>query len=352
MAETQMLVLHVVRLDFYRGLDDGFYAKGFDWPSANDRAGELFNFKPYKGRCYGYVETGGKRLTIEKLGASRGSDRVENVLVVWTSPELGEKGGDTIVGWYKNATVHREYQKPTGPMANARSQDGNVCNYIVEAHEDDCTLLLPEDRWLKYPRGKGLPGQKPMYYPGTQMTLAAKEAEVMVRKYIAGNGDPKVAADVPVPSKKKGGKGTGYTTDPKIRRAVEDAAIKRVTEHFEAKGFAVDNRSDENLGYDLEATLGSKVLCIEVKGRGHADATFADFTLNEYRAIKRAEAGTFDGGSYRICVVTDALRKSGGKLHHFMFKRGAKLGKGAWCDLIGGGYLDLKVVEAARGTLT
>lgn len=71
---------------------------------------------------YGYVEPGG-RINLERLGAARlgvvyGADSVSDILIVWTAKR--PQGGIYIVGWYKNATVYRDYQDPTGMLRRKR----------------------------------------------------------------------------------------------------------------------------------------------------------------------------------------------------------------------------------------
>ena len=68
---------------------------------------EVYNFLECDGRYYGYVEN--KSIHIERLGASRNDDKIDNVLVIWFAK--APKGGQKIVGWYKNATVYRHRQK-------------------------------------------------------------------------------------------------------------------------------------------------------------------------------------------------------------------------------------------------
>ena len=76
------------------------YKKGF----------EMCNFLPYKGKVYGYVHPpGGGQIKIERLGAGTDDLSVSNVTVIWTvkRPQVGT----VVIGWYKDATVHREFQE-------------------------------------------------------------------------------------------------------------------------------------------------------------------------------------------------------------------------------------------------
>jgi hypothetical protein len=59
----------------------------------------------------------------------------------------------------------------------------------------------------------------------------------------------------------------GAEADPKLRREVEQHAIKQATKDFTAAGWNVRDRSKEKLGYDLALTRsGSAPRYVEVKG--------------------------------------------------------------------------------------
>ena len=94
---------------------------------------EMLNFKPFAGRMYGTAVTPGYGdIKLEKLGAAKGSDFVDGVLVVW-----GAKS--KIVGWYRNARVFRRSQPP--PKKSGRSYKGHSIGYRITAVESDCTIL-------------------------------------------------------------------------------------------------------------------------------------------------------------------------------------------------------------------
>jgi hypothetical protein len=51
-----LVMLHGIHLNDYEGSLDGFYAGGFKWAAENRWGGEVLNFRPTSGRCYGHVE--------------------------------------------------------------------------------------------------------------------------------------------------------------------------------------------------------------------------------------------------------------------------------------------------------
>jgi len=54
--------------------------------------------------------------------------------------------------------------------------------------------------------------------------------------------------------------------DPLGRQRIERKAIDGAIEHFESLGYSVDSVARDNLGWDLTAVLGRRVLKMEVKG--------------------------------------------------------------------------------------
>jgi hypothetical protein len=109
----------------------------------------------------------------------------------------------------------------------------------------------------------------------------------------------------------------------------------------------MEDKQKDNLGYDLVASNRTETLCIEVKGRSGTDV-IADFSPNEYSTILLSEKGKLSTGSYRICLVTDALERP--LLYHFVFWRPAQGEVGEWRTIDGGRQLILKPVTAARGS--
>jgi hypothetical protein len=349
-----MVLLHGIWMNAYRGWEENIYGPGFEFVKRMGWGGEIFNFVDVDGRCYGHVEVRPRRvgdveiepdLRIEQIGAATGADRVEGVLAVWTAPDP-RRPGRTVVGWYDNATVFRRFQTPKGALKGRRMHDDQLCGYRVVAAAEDCVLLPSDRRKLTFPPKtvgqKGVPGQFNVYYPSNPKHGEAGHAiEERVRAFIAAHGS---GAKRP-PQRDK----TPYLADIERRKQIEAAAFAAVWRYFDERGYELYDRQKDNLGYDLIARDGVETLCVEVKGRSVGDVA-ADFSRNEYEKIRCAEAGRFADGSYRICIVTDALRDPA--VHHFAWWLDSAKGGGAWRALDGTSTLHLKAVEAARGTAT
>lgn len=90
----------------YDGIDGDSIARGGSYNN-HSVGDEVCNFTVSGDKVYGYVETRGQ-IKIEKLGASKTDDKINGITVVWTVKP--DSGGTAVIGWYKNATVFREYQ--------------------------------------------------------------------------------------------------------------------------------------------------------------------------------------------------------------------------------------------------
>jgi len=65
---------------------------------------EMFNFEPFRGSVYGYVQPPHDNINISRLGASSKDESIIGVLVIWVAQGV-------IVGWYQDATVYRYHQE-------------------------------------------------------------------------------------------------------------------------------------------------------------------------------------------------------------------------------------------------
>lgn len=244
--------------------------------------GEMFNFKPINGKLYGYVQVGGN-INLNRLGAKALEDSIENVTVVWTAKNPFSSG-NYIIGWYKNATLHRSLQKP--PNRKDRKWKTYQMDFFASASQSNTKLLLKDERTVPVPRGDGGMGQRNIWYGDNNPTFVKKVLEYIETGKFKNN--------------KNKSRGSARQTDPLKRIAVEKKAVQVVTKYYEKLGYEVDSVEKDNVGWDLKATNGKIVLKVEVKGlSGKEIAT--ELTPNEYYHLKA------DRGNYRICTVTEAL---------------------------------------------
>jgi 5-methylcytosine-specific restriction protein A len=147
-------------MSHYNGIKGDSIARGGKY-NQHSIGYEVCNFSKNRGALYGYVQPVGKSIRIEKLGASKKDERIENVTVIWTAGP--ESGGTVVIGWYRNATVYRNLQTIARPNATQRSND--VAEFRVTAPASDAVLLSIGRRELLIPRAvKGGIGQSNVWF--------------------------------------------------------------------------------------------------------------------------------------------------------------------------------------------
>ncbi len=180
---TQPLLLcRIAWLEYYRGPEERISGAGsendsrFDW--------ESYNFASYCGNVYGYVASSGNRtIDVSKLGAH--DETAHGVLVVWVSVHPTKKQ-QRVVGWYRNATIHRSLQQsPVGRECTSLS--GDRVEFHAEADELDAHLLPPDERQFVIPKGAGFMGQSNVCY---MRHPNAAELVDRLRRYIEEHPTP------------------------------------------------------------------------------------------------------------------------------------------------------------------
>lgn len=263
--------------------------------------GEIFNFKPYRGTYYGYVRTTRNGdIRLERLGAAKLDDQLEDVTVVWTATRPSKEGGGTyIIGWYENATVYRSER--LRPKQAHHNWQGYHIGCYAEAAAKNVRLIARDARLLAVPREKveGNMGQNNVWY-------AEKNPDFVNRviAYIANDGVIK-------PPPGKGGK-RRTQSDPLMRIAVEQKAVEITWSHYKSLGYELDSVERDKVGWDLTATNGRIQLKLEVKGLS-GPMVAAELTANEYRHLR------LDEPNYRVCIVTSALTNP--QLHVFSYSQ-------------------------------
>lgn len=271
-------------MERYQGLSHGDQiVGGGSYVKDEGRGHEICNFAPSKNILYGYVQPPGVQIDIERMGASTNDESIDDVTVIWTATR--PTGGTAVVGWYKNATVFRRYQKFHIPPAI--QEQNRIDGYWISASADQAKLLPVDERTFEIPRQvKGGMGQANVWYADKlESASIVKRALELVGGKLAS---PKAA---------KGRKGK---QDQEHKVKIEKSAIRLCCEHFEGLGYTVESVEKDNLGWDLEAASGKTLLRIEVKGLS-GSAFSIELTPNEFKAFaEQADA-------YRLAVVTNAL---------------------------------------------
>jgi hypothetical protein len=257
----------------------------FGFLKTNETAHESWNFEPLRGRLYGYVPRSAQ-IRISRLGANAGDEAVNGVTVVWISRNPRTKK-TVIVGWYRNATIHRKAEH----RLLKRSSGMNV-GYQIETLAEDGFLLPIDARDYPIPTAKerGNLGQNPVWYGKN----ASFNSDVLA--YVLRGGEM-------LGRKPK----SPRQPDPELRWKVERAAVDHATAHYESKAGgsrAVKSVEKDGVGWDLEATgTDGETLKIEVKGLSGKDLV-VELTPNEFAQMQSPKHRE----NYVIYVLLEALK--------------------------------------------
>ena len=269
-------------------------------------------------RLYGYVQTGKSgRLALHRIDDSIVDEQGElgGVTVIFVATDRNARQHterQRIVGWYKNATIHREYQDdPTGLRGQNR--------YNLSSHAKDAVLLPTRLRVQPIPRAKpGTMGQSNVWYPleengESRNSPWLAEALAYVDSYSGDNLIKEPGTELAQAAQAELENAAGFESDQRIRNAVEEHAMKVVTRHYKGLHYKVEDKH-KTQPYDLECTKGGRLRYIEVKGTRTLGRQVL-LTPNEVKLPDRK------GAVVDLCVVhsvkvTDGkkIRCSGGKL--------------------------------------
>src|SRR5579862_1102326 len=133
LARTPILFCVVTWMEHYNGVAGDQPSGGGSFIDTKGYGHEIFNFRPFRNRFYGFVEPGG-RIALERLGGDRRAEFLPGVTVVFVAPFHG-KSPYVIVGWYQNATVYRSPQD--SPSEADRVFRGDPIGFNLAAAQQD-----------------------------------------------------------------------------------------------------------------------------------------------------------------------------------------------------------------------
>jgi HNH endonuclease len=121
---------------------------------SNEEKHEACNFLAVDGEYYGFVQLqGGIDLYRIDSGFADGEDQLDGVTVIWTAKHPTE-GGSRVVGWYRNATVYKEWRNSRPYLSPIHRMD-KIRGYIIRAPSIESRLLEPNERTVVVPRRSG-----------------------------------------------------------------------------------------------------------------------------------------------------------------------------------------------------
>lgn len=326
--DGRLLFVNVGWMVSYRGPANDPTLGGHGWLKDHDYGHEAWNFLPHKGRVYGYVPRSA-RINLRRLGAPPRAEQVDGVTVVWIA-RSPRNGVTYVVGWYRDATVHRDNDHEW-----IMRSPGRRIEYQISAAEDRATLLGPDQRGLTVPtaKKKGNLGQSPVWYGNP-------EFNEQVRAYLKAGG----IVRPPSAGKARGG---ARQPDPEVRKRIETAAVDHATAYYESReggGWTVESVENQGLGWDLDVTRGDDVLRVEVKGLSGREVC-VELTPNEFKKMLSPEHRS----DYVVYIVTEADQPQADS-HVFSYNRPASSRHEHVWATTDGRRLRIDIIEAARLT--
>lgn len=311
----RVLFARVGWMAYYRGDQFEPIVGGGDW----DEKHEICNFVEIDGRLYGFAQPTRATISLKRIVPEHRGNATDHVLVIFFAAHPDGRG-QVIIGWYRDATVHRFEQRPSGRIAKRR--DGLL--YFFEADRANCCLLPREMRTHVIPRRKGATGYSMITYTRDERGRARsaawiRDALAFVRSYRRDNTldleDPdggKRAADSATMSLAV--EDQGRMLDPADRHMIEEYAVDRARKYFGT----THDIEERGRPYDLRCTpkKGRRMpLFVEVKGtQGIGERVI--LTENEVRhaATHKAQTVLFLVHSIKLAGHGNERRARGGKV--------------------------------------
>lgn len=248
---------------------------------------EAFNFLPVNGRMLGYFQPRLRKgspssINLQRIEPGCTSPSLDRVLVIFVARNPNS-GGQYIIGWYKEARVHRRSQESTAKVRNEFS-------YFLETSQHNAVLVPVDRRSFIVPGGKGGFGQANVCYV-FEDDGARKQAHWVdeALEYISSYQLEDAAQDPASESDREISdligstieRGAGYQSNPLVRRAIEDYAMQWANRGLKEMGLApVDKHKTKP--YDFLCSVDGVHLYVEVKGT-QENGKCLSLTPNEVR---------------------------------------------------------------------
>ncbi|MGA2570057.1 MAG: DUF3883 domain-containing protein [Terracidiphilus sp.] len=252
---------------------------------------EAFNFLPIGGRALAYFQPRLRRgyrssIRLQRVQPGFKGDLLDRVMVVFVASNP-ISSGQFVVGWYKDAEVHRFSQ-------GSSVKERNKFSYFVETSSANAVLVPVRRRIFSVPNGKGGMGQANICYVYEDEHGTRKQAHWINEaiEYISSYQHEDAAQDPTSESDQEISEligstiehGAGYQSNPRIRRAVEDYAMRWANKRLREMGFAAVDKHKTN-PYDFLCTVHGADLYVEVKGT-QEDGRCVSLTPNEVKHAK------------------------------------------------------------------
>lgn len=273
----RVLFARVGAMTFYAGPQPGDERpKGGGRYNKNNVGHELFNFADFGGRLYGFVRATGGRISLEQIETSAANQSALNdVLVIFVAEQK-------IVGWYKNAMVHRTTATFSAEVATgmrkrlkqARTSHFKFVGYNFEAPIEQAVLLPKAERTFKVPGPvKYGFGQSNVRYLH-QKKQSGKPPSWMIDavSYVTNydksnlltnpNSDNESAETAAISQER----GAGFQSNSAVRKVIEEFAMSMARSALAGMGYRKFQDTSKFKPYDYTCQRASKRFFVEVKG--------------------------------------------------------------------------------------
>lgn len=287
METKNILLARIGWMKFYAGSQKGDERPigGGEYNEENV-GGEVVNFKNINGHVYASFVCGPNGLKLERINPDCKTDQLKNATLVFCArkpPGYGQ--GQVVIGWYKNATLYRNFQKI-----------GNRSWIAAKCETKNAVLLPTYNRNCMVPSGEGSIGQKNISYLYNHTgKFIRKRWFKSVSEFIHNYDGPNILHDPDEELQSSENfelnyelvksSSQGFSIDPKSRKYVELHAMNSAIRYYKNKGFIVKNISSTS-SCDLMCDKGKKRIYVEVKG-SQLGISKIILTKNEVRFIKQ-----------------------------------------------------------------
>jgi hypothetical protein len=261
-------------------------------------------------------------ISLERIAPeAEGQPFIDNVTVIWVSRNPGS-GGQRIVGWFKNARVHRQCQvlprkvsqEFAAVLKRSKQLHDEFTDFNVECAKKDACLLPVSERAFDVPGGITPEsfGQSNVFY-----TLDSEGNPKRARwirqaiEYIQTYSKENLLLE---PHSHMGGqnaeiameRAAGFQSNPAIRNVVEEYAMGKALQVLNERGFTHIRDTHRNCSYDYTGERDAQHYFIEVKGT-QTEGTKVILTRLEVDHAKL-------NGTRAILILVHSIEVSTGRL--------------------------------------
>jgi hypothetical protein len=205
---------------------------------------EAFNFLASNGEMFGYFQPRlqppalrkkhPSTIALERIEAGFTGEELKGIVAVFVATDP-KRGGQRIIGWFRDATVYR-HEQPSS--ANER----NLFSYFLRARAENAVLVPEARRSFMIPAGRGAFGQANVCYAldssgqrkseARWMGEALKYIESYALENVAQEPESETDHDVEQMLGSTIEHAAGFQSNPRIRRAIEDYAMRWAKERL------------------------------------------------------------------------------------------------------------------------